>query len=245
MVNGVSRVTSMLRRQFLVKASSALPLTHGIVGGVVPHSLRTKLQHAAARTRPMCPSIAAHSSAQGQRTHNGSARATAIEQKHETADFNTWTARKNIADASAHADAPLYDKSARPAYPLLLHALDTYQPWMDSDVSNDLSMATRTQRMSPERSHGADDQTPTSCFTPPSTSISTTPDLSTSIVHLAVNATERILDVVWGDGHKSHFHLIWLRDHDYVDVNATNQRATDTGPCRCVRCVRVHVYVAL
>ena len=232
MANGVSRVTSMLRRQFLAKASSALPLTHGIVGGVVPHSVRTKLQHAAARTRPMCPSISAHSSAQGQRTHN--ARVTAVEQKHETADFNTWTARKNIADASAHADAPLYDISARPAYPLLLHALDTYQPWMDSDVSNDLSMATRTQRMSRERSHSADDQTATSCSTLTSTSTSTTPDLATSIVHLAVNATERILDVVWGDGHESHFHLIWLRDHDYVDVNATNQRATDTGPCRCV-----------
>lgn len=38
--------------------------------------------------------------------------------------------------------------------------------------------------------------------------------------------------VEWSDGHVSHFHMIWLRDHDYaatVEKSHTNQRVTDTA----------------
>ena len=49
------------------------------------------------------------------------------------------------------------------------------------------------------------------------------------ITRLAVDELKRVLNVHWADGHGSCFHFIWLRDHDYTDINHTNQRRTDTA----------------
>jgi hypothetical protein len=49
------------------------------------------------------------------------------------------------------------------------------------------------------------------------------------ITRLAVDEQKRVLNVHWADGHASCFHFIWLRDHDYTDINHTNQRRTDTA----------------
>jgi hypothetical protein len=90
-----------------------------------------------------------------------------------------------------------------------MHALDTYQPWFDADLTDTFS-ATRSLDTHARIT-------------------TTTADPSTTITHLAINSKEGTLDIRWADQHVSHFHFIWLRDHDCADVNATNQRNTDTA----------------
>ena len=121
---------------------------------------------------------------------------------HET-KFDRRTHRGSATATSSEATA---DGSSSSAFPQLLHALDTHQPLADPDPS--LSMGNTAPAWLARRDTHADP--------------------ASSVVRLSVNDTDRLLNVWWADGHASQYHLIWLRDHDYSDVNETNQRSTDT-----------------
>ena len=179
-------------RPFAVKVGSMLSMS----GRTLCRSRATL--RAVGRSRSVDPLIADHSSALGQHTHNGSATATAMARMQNEAGA--------LNRLSSQVSSRASDNTDRPPYSLLLHALDTHQPWTDSEMSEGVGFKP------PEWLHNGTDANPEHCIT-----------------RLAVNEQHRVLDVQWADGHVSHFHFIWLRDHDYADMNATNQRATDTA----------------
>ena len=183
---------TLLRRQFLDKANSSLPvhLAYPRSVGAVPHVR----ENFAWRGRLMPGSTAARpGSVHKQCAHNGSTAAAFQGQLDP--------------DSAGDFDACAAKKFARPGYPLLMHALDTYQPLSDPDPSESMGNTARPWLQIGD-------------------SVSSR---STVIARLSVNATERILDVQWADGHVSNYHFIWLRDHDCSDINDTNQRVTDTA----------------
>ena len=186
---GAARAVRTFCRQFLVKASSVLPGREAVVN-------RTR----AGRSSAKDSSIPARSSVLGQRTHKGSASATAV------ASQSPYSAASAFTKLLRHTAAPAADKSERPPYPLLMHALDTHQPWTDSEPSEGAG------NKAPEWLHSDARANSAHC-----------------IARLAVDEHARVLRVHWADGHASRFHFIWLRDHDYADINATNQRRTDTA----------------
>ncbi len=52
------------------------------------------------------------------------------------------------------------------------------------------------------------------------------------ILNAVYNSEERLIQLTWGDGHQSIFHMIWLRDEDRSAASydeATGQRLTDTA----------------
>jgi len=52
------------------------------------------------------------------------------------------------------------------------------------------------------------------------------------ILNAVYNTDERLIQLTWGDGHQSIFHMIWLRDEDRSAAcydEATGQRLTDTA----------------
>ena len=57
-------------------------------------------------------------------------------------------------------------------------------------------------------------------------------DSHMAIFDCAYDAEERAIRILWGDGHRSTFHLLWLRDEDRSPKNfdaCTHQRLTETS----------------
>ena len=202
---GASTATGMFCRQLLVKGNGTAPAR-----GSVQRTGYTGKGETGSRSS-MRPISISRSKILGQLTHNGRATASSVEVQRDVVGSS------NKASGGGHASSPT---SLTTSYPLMLHALDTYQPWMDAEAGEMVhpgppapipGFGNRQAELLHLSNNGH------------------THTASTTIMHLAVNEKDRILDVRWADGHVSHFHMIWLRDHDYSDMNATNQRNTDTG----------------
>lgn len=185
---------NLLRRQFLDKAKSSLP-----VHVAYTRNVGAARENFAGRARSMPGSTLARPGCiQKHRAHNGSTAAAASERLLDPGSVDAF---------SGNTDACATKNSACPGYPLRMHALDTYQPLLDADMAGGIGNTAR-----------------------PWLQIGNTPSSSlTVITHLSVDVAARILEVQWADGHLSRYHFIWLRDHDCTDINATNQRVTDTA----------------
>jgi len=181
---------NLLRRHFLAKASSSLP-----VRGAYPRAAGAAPDGAAGRIRPAISGLVSPAAA---RPASLLPRTAVRRETDPGAAFDRF---------SGHATARAADEPARTAYPLLMHALDTYQPLIDADLSEGMGITTRPWLQFADAA----------------------PSPSTIVEKLSVNKAERILNVQWADGHVSQYHFIWLRDHDCADINATNQRNTDTA----------------
>ena len=132
---GAARAASIFCRQFLVKASSVLPARDTLIHRPRavpphrgPHVDSDRDSTTPGHTGALCPWRRERVETLGQRTHKGPATAAIASQSPYNAAFSK---------SSRHTAAPAAGKFKRPPYPLLLHALDTHQPWIDSEPSGD------------------------------------------------------------------------------------------------------------